>query len=423
MNTDLALNETQSFVNNIQANPSTVLGNFSKSSFEALANIAFPGTKTEAWKYTRVGKIKNASWKISEGECASIEAFKIPDLQAKRLVFVDGVACEKLSEVSNLEDGLSISNISENATNLSVNLKQERELFETINASLCSGGVVIKVAKGKVIQTPLHIIHVLTGNGNIANPRFVFDIETSASLKAIVSFKTTAGNTAGFTNAVIDARVADNANLEIDKIQFEGEEQFHMSTDLASQGRDSVFSINTLSLSGAWIRNNLNIDVNGQNCNTHLNGLYILDGTQHVDNHTVLDHKVPNCDSFETYKGIIGGKSTGVFNGKVFVRPDAQKTNAYQQNANILLYDNAKVNSKPELEIYADDVKCSHGSTTGQFDEEALFYLQARGISRAKAQNLLVYAFAADVLNKISIPEVYTYITSLLQKRFNWEEL
>jgi len=422
MNTDIALSETQSFVSQIQATPSKVLGSFGQEAFEDLANIPFPVSKSEAWKYTRVGKIKNATWTVNPGACSSIEAFKIPDLEAKRLVFVDGVVCPFLSELNNLEDGLSISALGDVTADFGKNLKPERELFECINASLCSGGAFIKVAKGKVINTALHIIHVQTTANQIANPRFVFDLEAFAQLKVVISFKSTT-NEATFTNAVTDSRVGDNASLEINKIQYEGDEQFHMGTDLASQNKDSLYTINTLSLAGGWIRNNLNIDVDGQNCNTHLNGLYILDGKQHVDNHTVLDHKVPNCDSFETYKGLIGGSSTAVFNGKVFVRPDAQKTNAYQQNANILLSTDAKVNSKPELEIYADDVKCSHGSTTGQFDEEALFYLQARGIGRAKAQNLLVYAFAADVLEKISIPEVYTYITSLLKQRFSWEEL
>jgi Fe-S cluster assembly protein SufD len=176
-----------------------------------------------------------------------------------------------------------------------------------------------------------------------------------------------------------------------------------------------------MTLDGTLVRNNLNIEVNGVNCMTNLHGAYVLKSNQHVDNHTIVDHKQPHCESNELYKGVMDEKSTGVFNGKVFVRKDAQKINAFQSNGNVLLSDDATVDSKPELEIYADDVKCSHGSTTGQLDEEAVFYLRARGISEKSARHLMVAAFIGDVLSKIENDEFREYTHSLLQDRFGWE--
>ena len=206
-----------------------------------------------------------------------------------------------------------------------------------------------------------------------------------------------------FTNVISEIHVGKNAKLTIDKLQEENETCSHIATELVNQQQDSNFTINTVTLNGLLVRNNLTIEVNGQNCETNLNGAYILNGNQHVDNHTVVDHKVANCESNELYKGVIDGKATAVFNGKVFVRKDAQKINAFQSNGNVLLSDDATINSKPELEIYADDVKCSHGSTTGQLDEEAVFYLRARGLSEASARQLMVGAFIEDVTNRPSL--------------------
>jgi Fe-S cluster assembly protein SufD len=209
--------------------------------------------------------------------------------------------------------------------------------------------------------------------------------------------------------------------LTADKIQYESAGNFHVSTEQVAQEKNSNFSINTITLNGTLVRNNLNIEVDGPNCETHLNGVYLLKENQHVDNHTVVDHKAPQCESHELYKGVIDDKATAVFNGKVFVRKDSQKINAFQSNANVLLSDDASVNSKPELEIYADDVKCSHGSTTGQLNEEAVFYLRARGISEKSARHLMVSAFIEDVISKIENEEVTNFTHSIIKEQFGWE--
>ncbi len=226
-----------------------------------------------------------------------------------------------------------------------------------------------------------------------------------------------------FSNVVTEIEVAENAHLDIDKLQLENETALQIASEYVTQARDSHFDINTITLNGLLVRNGLNIAVDGQNCETHLNGMYLTKDNQHVDNHTIVDHLQPNCESFELYKGVMNDKSTGVFNGKVFVRKDAQKINAYQSNGNVLLSDNATINSKPELEIYADDVKCSHGSTTGQLDEEAIYYLRTRGISAKAAREMLIAAFVGDVLEKIINEEVLSFIQQILKDRFGFNAM
>ena len=211
----------------------------------------------------------------------------------------------------------------------------------------------------------------------------------------------------------------ENSHLTIYKLQNENSETSHISTEQVYQEGDSKFNVNTITMGGELVRNNLNIIIDAMNCETNLNGLYLTEGKQHVDNHTLVDHRKPHCQSNELYKGVMKGQSTGVFNGKVFVRQDAQKTNAFQSNKNILLSDDSSIRSKPELEIYADDVKCSHGSTTGQLDEEGIFYLRSRGISEANAINLLMNAFASDVVNKITSKAFKEKIDALLEERLN----
>ncbi|MFB0925053.1 MAG: Fe-S cluster assembly protein SufD, partial [Vicingaceae bacterium] len=203
------------------------------------------------------------------------------------------------------------------------------------------------------------------------------------------------------------------------KIQNNAGESYQISSEQLYQRKDSNFTINTMTLQGTLVRNNLNIEVHGEGCETNLNGIYLGEAKNHIDNHTIVDHLKPNCNSNEVYKGILDDNSVGVFNGKVFVRRDAQKTNAFQQNNNILLTDDAVINSKPELEIYADDVKCSHGSTIGQLDDEAIFYLRARGVSKRSAINMMITAFVKDALERVSIPELKNYIETKIDTRFN----
>jgi Fe-S cluster assembly protein SufD len=224
-----------------------------------------------------------------------------------------------------------------------------------------------------------------------------------------------------FSNCVTEFHVEQGAHLSVTKIQIESGQDIHLSKEKLFQHRDSNFTLNTVTLNGLFVRNEVEVAVEGVNAETNLNGVYVANQQQFVDNHTTIDHKVAHCLSNELYKGVLFDKATGVFNGKVFVRKDAQKINAFQSNANILMSQDASVNAKPELEIYADDVKCSHGSTTGQLDEEAVFYLRSRGLSDKAARNLLVSAFVGQVLEKIENTEILDFVYGKLNERFGWE--
>jgi len=323
-----------------------------------------------------------------------------------------------------LPTGLSIKALSactaEELNALGKNVKLVGESFNALNTAYLTDGLFIRIADKIQIEKTVQIIHITTGEASVSNVRHIIHCGKFAEASVIQGYfsKDAQGS---FTNVITEVEVEDNANLTIDKIQYESEGNFQVATEQVAQAKDSTFTINTLTLNGTLVRNNLNIEVNGVNCNTHLNGAYLLKEHQHVDNHTMVDHKAPHCESNELYKGVIDDKATAVFNGKVFVRKDSQKINAFQSNGNVLLSDDATVNSKPELEIYADDVKCSHGSTTGQLDEEAVFYLRARGISERSARHLMVSAFIGDVLEKIENEKVLEFTHKILKDRFGWD--
>jgi len=319
-------------------------------------------------------------------------------------------------DLSNImaEDGLSVSSmksalaqqrdlIHSHCGSLSAH---KEDLFEAHNLVSAEDGFCLLVGKNALLKESVLVENYISGNDVAAINRNLIILEKGAQLNMIVA-NYSDENEVIFSNDLSEVFVGENAQFTCDLVQNHlGQEQFAINTIWANQERNSRFTLSTSTLKGNWVRNNVNVRVSGENCETNLFGTYQLRGKQHVDTHTMIDHKVPHCESNEHYKGILYDQSTGVFNGKVFVRQDAQKTNAFQQNANIVMSDEAHMNSKPELEIYADDVKCSHGSTTGQFDEEAVFYLMARGISEQNARELLVKAFIGEVLEKIHHPEV-----------------
>jgi Fe-S cluster assembly protein SufD len=333
---------------------------------------------------------------------------------------VNGFYQKELSSFST-EDGIVISPLSqtEDIKPNSVEITTD-EVFSALNTAYATDGIAVKIGAGKTLSKPVEVINIQTGESVISNTRNVIIAEGSSSAHIILGYYSKDAHQC-FSNVISEITVGANAQLTIDKIQYESNENYTVATEQVKQDKDSTFTINTITLDGELVRNNLNIEVLGHNCETNLNGAYLTKGKQHVDNHTVVDHQVAHCESNELYKGVMDDDSTAVFNGKVFVRKDAQKINAFQSNGNVLLSGNATVNSKPELEIYADDVKCSHGSTTGQLDEEAVFYLRARGLSDKNARKLLVSAFIGDVLDKISTEEVRAHVDKMLLDRFGWE--
>lgn len=403
------------------------------SYFEGLRNNAknelneldFPTSKTEYWKYTRVGKILNNTYSLGQPDKIKIADFLIPTLEAQVLVVVNGHVAAELSDFTSV-DGVTLTSLSAAKKQNIEGLKKyfntlsqnKKEIFLAFNNAFHTDGIYIEVAKNKIVEKPFHIINITTGNNTISQSRNLVVANVGSQVKIIESFVNDGGEK-NFNNHVSEFVVAENAFIEYNKIQDKKETNFSIATEQVYQEANSNFTINTATFNGALVRNNLTIEVDASNCETNLNGLYLGKNKDHIDNHTVVDHKKPHCNSNEVYKGILDDESTGVFNGKVFVRQDAQITNAFQQNNNILLTDNAAAYSKPELEIYADDVKCSHGSTTGQIDEEAIFYLQSRGISKKGALKLMINAFAKDALERISIETLHEYIDNKIEEELS----
>ncbi|MFT7086146.1 MAG: Fe-S cluster assembly protein SufD [Vicingaceae bacterium] len=398
--------------------------NFSKdirnTAKSTIDGLQFPTSKVEYWKYTRINKIIKGAYTIAAPENEIEIDLSVPSKNC--IVLINGYFSEALS-FFNKNEGVEFSSLSDAKKNSSVlqekfnSLVKKDEIFAQINSAYHQDGAFIHVAKNVQAKEPYYILNFVDDSNIMSNPRNFIFVEQGANAKVVLKTVNTA-NSGSFTNMVSEIFVEKNAHFEMNKIQDEAEDSFQIATEQVVQADDSTFKINTFTLNGAIVRNNLNIDSLGKNTMTYLNGLYPLKGKQHVDNHTYLLHREPNGESHELYKGIMGDSSTGVFNGKVFVHREAQKTNAFQSNANIVMTDTATINSKPELEIYADDVKCSHGSTTGQLDEEALFYLRARGLSKESARAVLVNAFASDVIDQIGVEAVKEEIEKYIDDNY-----
>lgn len=397
-----------------------------QEAINTLENLRVPTTRDEYWKYTRIASVLKGEYADQpEVTPADLSKLHIPNLDCTTLVFVNGNYVPALS--STLEDGavrlMPLSAAKEQLTDLvEAHLSKQdagqNGFFDAVNTAYHKDGFCLYVQRGTQVEKPIHILQVTQGEMVVCNPRHLIVVGDNSEATVIHSYRNLDGKQA-LTNAVSEMTVGANAKLDYHLIQKEGDQNAHINSVKVTQGRSSRFSIHTITTEGKMVRNNLNIVVDGEGCETNLNGLYLTKDKQHVDNHTLVDHLLPHCESNETYKGILNDQSTGVFNGKVFVRQDAQKTNAFQSNQNILLTDDATINSKPELEIYADDVKCSHGSTTGQMDEEALFYLRSRGIGETEARKLLVKAFAADVLGGIELEPLREWIEQSISERYD----
>ena len=382
---------------------------------KALVEMDFPNSRQEAWKYTRLNRVAKIELESTVASPINWEDFNMVK-EAYTLVFQNST-CIYIS--SDLPEGISIKigNKIESADWLS-SINQSH--VAKLNVAHAQNGCLINIAKGVQVDKPIQIIYITDGPKQPNFWRNQLQLEIGAKADVHIGYFSKDAIDS-YSNVHWSVFLKENSHLIMTKIQNDEAANFHFSTENISQLKDSNFTLNTVTLNGAFVRNDVLVNVEGENCETHLNGAYIMKENQHVDNHTTVDHIFPNCNSYELYKGVLDEKSTAVFNGKVFVRPNAQKINAFQSNANVLLSNDATVNSKPELEIYADDVKCSHGSTTGQLDEEAVFYLRSRGISDGAARQMVVAAFMQDVFSKILSKGVKEYIYKKLANRFNWQ--
>ena len=382
----------------------------SNSALEDLNKTSFPTRKDEQWKYAPLKKIKkqlftnNSSFAIK-----NISALNLPQMNGLILVLENGRVNANLSDFHKI-NGLELSFLSTSKENDNqiINSKKEN-YFSLLNSSYLSEGITIKVGKGVKVLQNINIINIVSSNDFLVNTKLDLILSDNSSIHIRQYFLAYEKTINGFINHNNNFLVKNNATLVIDKYQ-ELNNNFHISNDCIDQEESSKFISNTFSMSGLLTRNDILNNVNGENCHSELNGIFTPFKNNHIDNHTTINHHVPNCKSFENYKGIMKENGVGVFNGKVIVHENAQKIEAFQQNNNILLDEEAKIYSKPELEIYADDVKCSHGSTTGQFDQESIFYLRARGLSLKKAKELMILGFINEVIQKSDNSEYIDFI-------------
>lgn len=428
---DTLTEQFESFEKSLNGQSQSAVHSVRKNAFDILKGKGFPAQKDEEYKFTNFTKAleKNIDFNSSDTttDINTSEAgnVRIKGLDAYNLVFVNGVFSSALSDEIKVS-GLEVTTFDEASKNDSDTLSKyfgtqadiEKDAFIALNTAFSQNGVFINVADNTVVDKPIALYFIGDGSTNqsIYNIRNLMVVGKSAQITLLEKFDTL-GEQKSFTNVVNEIFVSENAHAKYFKIENDTDDAYHISNVSVAQDRHSTFTSNTIALNGAMVRNNLDIKLNGEGCEAYMNGLYVLNGKTHVDNHTVVDHIEPNSYSNELYKGIMNDKSKGVFNGKIFVRQAAQKTNAFQSNKNILLTNDATVNTKPQLEIWADDVKCSHGCTTGQLDKDALFYLQARGLRKEHARAILLNAFASDVIEKLEIEALQTYVEEIIAAR------
>lgn len=404
-----------------------------KDAIRVFDEIDFPTTKNEEWKYTNIAPILNYNFAPAESKAKlstkDVSKFLIHGLKARLLVLVNGRFSEKhSSSFLDLEKlGVIIGGLESRAKNspelinkFFAKYAKLNNGFTALNTAFARDGAFVYIPDEVTVIDPIHIINI-SGNGEeniLSQPRNLIIAGKNSKVTIIESYNSITDK-ANFTNVVTEVIAGENSNIEMYKIQDENTSSFQISLTQVEQKKHSVFTVYTVTTGGAIVRNDVNSVLDDEGCETHLYGLYLTDGSQHVDNHTLMDHASPHCLSNELYKGVLNGKSRAVFNGKVFVRPDAQKTNAYQSNKNILLSPDATVDTKPQLEIYADDVKCSHGATVGQLDEESLFYLRSRGISKDMARSILIRAFANDIFDEMKNDELHEHLNNMVFEKLN----
>lgn len=415
-----------------QQTNASALSSFHAENWKNFSAWGLPAIKHEEWKYTRIRNVFNDKMIVSNaGSVNSVQQYFLPGQLAKNaIVFVNGVFNASLSNITENEGTLVVKSLSTAAadedaafikTNLGHSQRYHQDGINALNAAFAAGGVYIKIKKGKQVNHPVAIYHITDASAGFmfSQPRILVNVEQAAEVTILETY-TKIGNEDSLTNEVIEICAAQDAIVNYIKIQDEGKGTHHAGTTHIRQLAKCVTHAVTLTLSGNIVRNNLNMVMEAANSESHMYGLYLLHGETLADNHTIVDNQQPNCLSNELYKGIMDEKSTGVFNGKIFVRQDAQKTNAYQSNKNILIGDSASANTKPQLEIFADDVKCSHGCTVGKLDQDAMFYLKARGISEENARALLLHAFAVDILDQIKDEEIRAYADQLISARLSY---
>jgi Fe-S cluster assembly protein SufD len=403
-----------------------------ESGIASFAALGFPTTRNEDWRYTNIEPIASQTFVHANGEAKALSVGEIvtrsmTDVDAPRLVFVNGIFAPEFSQAATLPQGLLVKSLGEfirhddNAltSQLGRHADAQHQPFVALNTAFLEDGAVIAVSPGSRLDRPIYLVFVSTAGKApvLSHPRTLILLGAGSEAKIVESYLGL-GSGAYFCNAVTELVGDADAVIEHYRIQQESDTGFHVGSLEANLARGCQLTAHAVSLSGALVRNHVHVVLNGEGAECVLNGLYLADGKQHIDNFTEIEHAKPRARSLELYKGILGGSAHGVFNGKIIVHKDAQKSDARQTNKNLLLSADAVVNTKPQLEIYADDVKCSHGSTIGQLDGDALFYLRSRGLGVDQAKSLLSFAFASDVVGRIKIESLRNRLDEYLVARF-----
>jgi Fe-S cluster assembly protein SufD len=407
----------------------TPLHQLRRAALQKFEQLGFPTIRHEEWKYSNVTNFLKETFELGTPTTLTADdltSLQIPSMDGNILTFVNGIYNAELSRIISPAEQVQITSFADAlkskpdllGTYFAHYADYQESAFTALNTALASDGVVIQVPANVTVEQPILLRFITDAReSNVASqPRNLILVGKNAEVTVAESFRTL-GDQASFVNIVTEIVVERDARMQYYKVQDETEKAYHIGTTQVQQADNSHFYSATVTLNGSFVRNNLNIVLNGQHAEAYMYGLYMPNGRQHVDNHTLVDHAMPNSYSSELYKGILDDNGTGVFNGKIFVRPDAQKTNAYQSCKNVVLSPGASMNTKPQLEIYADDVKCSHGTTTGKLNDEALFYMRSRGIPKDEARTLLLYAFAQDVLSQIKIEPIRDYLNQVVTQK------
>jgi Fe-S cluster assembly protein SufD len=415
----------------IRPGVSPALDRMRRIAFDHFMARGFPTTRDEEWRFTSVSPIADRVFGLIDephSDAFDIESHRLPGPLAAELIFVDGHYVSGASRHTALPQGLRVeslvSAIGSGREAIERHLARvapfDRGPFVALNTAFLSDGAYVELPAGTVLEQPIHILFVATGRSvgqaTMSHPRVLVGLGPN-SQATIVETYIGPDSVSYFTNAVTEAVLGENAVLNHYTLEYEGNGACHVGAINVQAERSATCTLHAISTGGALVRNDVVAALNGEGVDCTLNGLYLVDEQRLVDNHTTIDHAQPHCASREIYKGILADHARGVFNGKIIVRPEAQKTDAKQTNRALLLSEDAQINTKPQLEIFANDVKCTHGAAVGQLDDEALFYLRSRGVNAAQARRLLIHAFAADVLNRLKLEPVRAGVEARLQRQ------
>ena len=399
-----------------------------RKAFNHFSENGFPAKKDEEWKYTSVSGEQLAVTRgvsdpdPTDGNERAREI--VADIGAKNiLVFIDGVYSEDLSKIDEIPENIKIADFAQVLdddtfrSNFGKVVEFDLNGFVALNTAFTDQGIFVHVPKNTKVDTPLHIVFI--GRSETANFSRILYVGETGSEAEIIEHYTRTEESAYFTNAVVEVNLADNARLTHTRVQRESHQATHILTSEADLNRSSVYDNTNITLGAKLSRHDVNLKFNEEGGEAWIDGLYLVEDGQHTDTHSRIDHKVKNCNSHQNYKGILDGKSRAVFNGKVYVHENASGTDAQQSNKNLLLSNDARVDTKPQLEIFNDDVKCAHGATVGQLEEEELFYLLSRGLNEDLARNLLTYGFAEEIINKIEIESIKKQLDEAVLNRLH----